>query len=105
MGAPWAFDACEVAGKNENVYMDMSGLLEGSAEYIAKMVEKPLLLDRYRQALMFLDDYSKILFGTDWPLVPMGAYIEFCKKIIPAEFHGDVFYNNAVKVFNLKNLH
>ena len=101
MGAPWVFDACEVAAKNPNVYIDISGILVGNAEYISRQSSNPLLLDRYRQALVFLDNYDKVLFGTDWPLVPMDAYIEFCKKLIPSEFHEHVFYKNAVHVFNL----
>lgn len=101
MGAPWLFDACEVAGKNPNVYIDMSGMLEGDAAYVERISDTPLLLDRYRQALGYLDDYDKILYGSDWPLAPMGAYIEFCKKLIPPEAHEKVFYRNAAKVFRL----
>jgi predicted TIM-barrel fold metal-dependent hydrolase len=101
MGAPWVFDACEVAAKNPNVYIDISGILVGSAEFISTQAANPLLLDRYRQALVFLNNYEKVLYGTDWPLVPMGAYIEFCKKLIPAESHTKVFCENAVKVYKL----
>jgi len=101
MGAPWVFDACEIAAKNLNVYIDLSGILVGDDKYIARQAANPLFLDRYRQALVFLDKYDKVLYGTDWPLVPMGVYIDFCKKLIPAEFHEMVFYENAVRVFRL----
>jgi len=101
MGAPWVFDACEVAGKNPNVYIDISGILIGSSEYITKQADNPLLLNRYRQALTFMDDYDKVIYGTDWPLAPMGAYMDFCKRLIPAESHGKVFYENAVRVYKL----
>jgi hypothetical protein len=97
MGTPWVFDACEVAGKNPNVYMDMSGLLTESPEYIKQASENPLILDRYRQALTFLDNYDKVLFGTDWPLVPMGAYIDFCKQLVPCDTYEKVFYITTVK--------
>jgi len=103
MGVPWVFDACEVAAKNRNVYLDMSGMLVGSAAYIKQMAANPLLLDRYRQALVFLDDYDKLLFGTDWPLAPMEAYIEFCKQLVPVETYEKVFYKNAVKVYRLSD--
>jgi hypothetical protein len=102
MGAPWVFDACEVAGKNPNVFIDISGLLVGNAGFIRSRADMPLLIDRYRQALVFLDDYDKVMYGTDWPLVPMGAYIDFCKKLIPAEHHEKVFYDNTVRVYRLK---
>ena len=101
MGAPWVFDACEVAAKNPNVYIDISGILVGSVEYIARQSANPLMLDRYRQALVFLDKYDKVLYGTDWPLAPMGAYLDFCKKLIPSEFHEKVFYENAARVYKL----
>jgi len=101
MGAPWVFDACEVAAKNPNVYIDISGILVGNADFIISQADTPLLIDRYRQALVFLSNYEKVIYGTDWPLVPMGAYIDFCKKLIPAEHHEKVFYDNAVRVYRL----
>ena len=101
LGTPWVFDACEVAAKNRNVYLDMSGLLVDSAEYIHRQAENPLIIDRYRQALAYLDNYDKLLYGTDWPLAPMGAYLNFCKSLVPPEAHEKVFYENAIKVFRL----
>jgi len=101
MGFPWVFDACEVAAKNPNVYIDTSGLFVGNAEYISRQSENPLILDRFKQVLAFLDNYDKIIYGTDWPLAPMGAYFEFCKKLIPRDAHEKVFYENAVRVYKL----
>jgi len=101
MGVPWVIDACEVAVKNANVYLDISGLFTASAEYISRQSSNPLLIDRYRQALAYLDNYDKVLYGTDWPLVPMGAYIDFCKKLIPPEAYDKVFYQNAIDVYRL----
>ena len=101
MGAPWVFDACEVAAKNPNVFIDISGILVGNAEFILSQADTPLLIDRYRQALVFLSNYEKVIYGTDWPLVPMGAYVNFCKKLIPIEHHEKVFYDNAMRVYRL----
>jgi len=101
MGVPWVFDACEVVAKNPNVYIDLSGMLIGDSEFIAQQAETPLLVDRYKQALVFLNNYDKVLYGTDWPLVPMGAYIGFIKKLVPDEHHEKVFYENAVRVYKL----
>jgi len=102
MGVPWVFDACEVAAKNPNVYVDLSGMLVGNAAFIALQAENPLILDRYRQALAFMESYDKVIYGSDWPLAPMGAYIGFCKRLIPQEEHEKVFYKNAMEVFKLK---
>jgi len=102
MGDPWIMDACEVAYKNRNVYLDISGLLAGDAAHIAATQERHLAMHHYAQGLQYLNQFDKVLFGTDWPLVPLGAYIEFCKKLIPVSSYDDVFFNNAVKLFGLK---
>ena len=101
MGAPWVFDACEVAAKNPNVFIDLSGILVGNNEYISRQAANPFFIDRYKQALAFMDKYDKVMYGTDWPLAPMGAYIDFCKKLIPEEHYEKVFYENAKRVFKL----
>jgi len=102
MGAPWIYDGCEVAGKNRNVYMDLSGLHVGNAAYFSARMQNPLLINRYKQALTVMDAYDKVLFGTDWPLAPMASYIDFCKELVPPESYDMVFYKNAVRVFNLQ---
>ena len=101
MGDPWIMDACEVAYKNRNVYVDISGLQAGDAAHLAATEARPHVMHHYTQGLSYLNNYQKVLFGTDWPLVPLGAYIEFCKKIVPVAAYEDVFYNNAVKLFCL----
>jgi len=102
MGVPWIFDACDLACKNPNVFVDLSGLLVGSQATIERMAAQPLFIDRYRQALIFLDSYNKVLLGTDWPLAPMDPYIRFIERLVPPEEHGCVFYDNALDVYNLR---
>jgi len=104
MGDPWIMDACEVAYKNRNIYLDISGLQAGDAAHIAATEARAVVMHHYTQGLQYLNAYEKVLFGTDWPLVPLGAYIEFCKKLVPTEAYKDVFFNNAVKLFRLENL-
>jgi len=101
MGAPWVFDACEVAGKNKNVYIDLSGLLVKNAAHITAARHNRLITDRYMQPLALMDNYEKVLYGSDWPLAPMREYIDFVKTLVPPETYADVFYKNAVKVYNL----
>ena len=96
------FHAIETAGKNENVYIDVSGLLVGGVEYIERMSSQKLLLDRYRTPLILMDNYEKVVYGSDWPLAPMADYVGFVKKLIPPEFHEDVFYNNAAKIYQIQ---
>ncbi|MHB1315507.1 MAG: amidohydrolase family protein [Christensenellales bacterium] len=105
LGVPWVMDTAEMMLKNKNVYADISGLLSGDSEQILRMKSKRYYADMIRQALEYADRYQKVLFGSDWPLVPIGPYIDFAREIIPAHAHEDVFYNNALAVFpKLKQL-
>jgi len=99
MGVPWVIDAVEVMAKNPNVYADLSGLLAGNKEHVMKMKEKRLYIEYIRQALVISNRYDKVLYGSDWPLVPIEPYVEFIKELIPEECHEAVFYRNALKVY------
>lgn len=99
MGDPWIMDACEVAYKNRNVYLDISGLLAGDDELVAATLKRELVMQHYTLGLQYLNNYKRAVFGTDWPIIPMKSYIEFCKKIIPEHSYDDVFYNNAFDVY------
>ncbi|WP_057764005.1 amidohydrolase family protein [Cytobacillus praedii] len=97
-GDPWTLTGAELIYKNSNVYADLSGLIVGTENELKKHSESRFL-DHLRHALVFSDSYDKLLFGTDWPLAPIGPYIKFIKDLIPEEYHEDVFYNTALKVF------
>ncbi|QED48343.1 amidohydrolase family protein [Cytobacillus dafuensis] len=97
-GDPWTLTGAELIYKNSNVYADLSGLIVGTDRELKKHSEGRFL-DHLRHALVYSNSYDKLLFGTDWPLVPVEPYIHFIKNLIPKEHHEDVFYNNAVKVF------
>ena len=99
MGDPWIMDACEVAYKNRNVFLDISGLLAGNEELISATEKRTLVMNHYSQGLIYLNNYKKAVFGTDWPIAPMKAYVEFCKKIVPEHSYQDVFYNNVFQVY------
>ena len=101
MGDPWLMDGAELANKNRNVYVDISGWIVGDAARIAEITAEPLLMNRFRQALIFMDDYKKIIFGTDWPLVPIAPYIEFCKALLPEKAWEYVFCKNAKEIFRI----
>lgn len=97
-GDPWVLDGAELVYKNSNVYADLSGLVVGADGDIKKL-QNTRFFDHLLHALTFTGQYEKFLFGTDWPLTPIKPYIQFIKDIIPKEFHQDVFYHTAVKVF------
>jgi len=97
-GDPWTLTGAEIIYKNSNVYADLSGLIVGTEKELMKY-SKGRFLDHLRHALEFADSYDKLLFGSDWPLVPVKPYIDFIKNLIPKEHHEDVFYHTALKIF------
>lgn len=98
-GDPWIMDTAEIISKNPNVYADLSGLIVGDGSKVNRFRNERLFMDHIKRGLVYTDDYTKILFGSDWPLVKLEPYIEFVKDLVPQEFHKDVFYNNAARVF------
>ena len=104
LGNPWLMDAAEVVSKNENVYADLSGFVAGSNDY--KYVLK-YQLPRIKEAVEWIDNPSRLLYGSDWPLTPMKEYIEFIRTLFPHQENQEkVFYKNALQFFNLwSNLH
>jgi predicted TIM-barrel fold metal-dependent hydrolase len=110
LGNPWLMDTAEVIYKNnkkglrENVWADVSGLLVGSEEDLTSYRQRGLLksiINDVRKALDFAERPDRILFGTDWPLVPMRAYGEFVREMIPQEHHQAVFHDNAKALFKI----
>jgi uncharacterized protein len=102
-GYPWIQSAAEVAYKNPNVFIECSAFVIGdlskkSAEYLETYAVKPIAW-----VFGYLEDPSKLMFGTDWPLTSMQPYVEIYKKAIPAEHWPAVFHDNAVRVFKIKS--
>lgn len=94
LGNPWITDAAEVVYKNNNVYTDLSGLVIGNK--LSSFTKT-----KVREALDYIDNYDKIIYGSDWPLVNMKNYIKIIKDIIPKKYQRKVFYENAEKLFRL----
>ena len=99
MGDPWVLDGAELVYKNRNVFADLSGLMVGDAGRCARLKDSPLFFAHLRHALVYCDHYEKLLFGTDWPLAPVGTYKQFVEELIPAVHHEAVFFQTAVHVF------
>lgn len=98
-GNPWFMDAAEVINKNENVYADLSGFVAGSDEYqYVTHYQRP----RLKEAVGWIDDPSRLLYGSDWPLTPMGEYIEFIRSLFPNKDDQEkIFYKNALQFFKI----
>jgi len=101
MGNPWVTDACEIAYKNRNVYLDISGLEEGNERKLAITRENDYFMNFKATGLHILNNWEKVLFGTDWPLVPVKAYADLCRRLIPQEHHDNVFFKNARNFYQI----
>jgi hypothetical protein len=100
-GYPWIRTAAEIAYKNPNVYIEASAFMLGSADEAGwGWVEKYVVRD-IDWIFGYIEDPSKLMFGSDWPLVEIATYVEAYKRAIPREHWQAVFHDNAVRVFRL----
>lgn len=102
IGNPWIQTAAEVAFKNPNVYLEGSAMVVGdldryTAAELEEQVVKPL-----RWVFNYIEDPKKLMFGTDWPLVPIDQYLDVFLRAIPIEHWEKVFHDNAVRVYKMK---
>ncbi len=104
LGNPWLIDAAEVVYKNVNVWADLSGLAVGSAADFAAP-EKAEALEEVvaglRRAFRYAERPNRFVYGTDWPLAPMGSYKAFVAAAVPEMYHPQVFEDNARGLFRL----
>ena len=98
LGNPWFMDAAEVVYKNENVLADVSGLTLGEWEPRFEKVARA----RLDEAIAYVNDPTKFLFGTDWPISAMGGYLRFVAtlELTPEEREG-MMWRNAARIFRL----
>jgi len=94
LGNPWTVDAAAVVYKNANVFTDLSGMFIGSQM-------PPSLRRQVQEAYEYVDNPTKFMFGTDWPVCEVGPYIEEFKRTIPERDHGLFFRENALNVYDL----
>ncbi|KHL97616.1 amidohydrolase [Paenibacillus sp. IHB B 3415] len=99
LGDPLVMDTAALLEKNPNLYTDLSGWIVGDQAKVDRLLTEQTYTDHFRRAIVFAEKYDRLVFGTDWPLVPLDAYITFVKHLIPEAHWEDVFYNNALRVF------
>lgn len=100
-GNPWLTDAAAVMEKNENVFADLSGLLEGRPDLDALFEENSGYISQLRTWMGYAGGYQKLMYGTDWPLVNLEQYFAFVKRLVPEKYYEDVFYRTAKQVYGL----
>ncbi|MGI5967100.1 MULTISPECIES: amidohydrolase family protein [Anaerotruncus] len=100
-GNPWLVDAAAVLEKNDNVAVDLSGLLEGRVNPCAFFAENGGYVEQLRIWMKYADCYDRVMFGTDWPLVNLKEYIAFIGRLVPERFQEDIFFGNANRIYQL----
>ncbi|MFO0959062.1 MAG: amidohydrolase family protein [Isosphaeraceae bacterium] len=103
-GNPWLLETAEIVYKNRNVWADLSGLIVADSESLRDEEKRAGIEDvivRVSQAIRFTERYDRILFGSDWPLVPMAAYRDIVRRMVPGQHHDRVFRENARDLFDL----
>ena len=98
-GNPWIESAAEVAYKNPNVYLDGSAFLIGDLSKLPKEEVDEFVVKPLAWIMGYVDDPTKMMYGTDWPLADMKSYLDAFKRAIPKQYWSKVFYENAAHVF------
>jgi uncharacterized protein len=98
LGNPWFADAMEVIYKNENVLGDFCGLTLGAFE---ERYER-LAVRRVNDVIAYINDPSKLMFGTDWPISDIGSYLRFTAKLeVTDDEREGMMWRNAARVFGI----
>ena len=100
-GNPFLEAAAAVLEKNPNVAVDLSGLLEGRVDldrYFREQAGYAGLLTTWLTAVGKWDD---LMYGTDWPIVNLGEYIQFIQQLVPEGHWEQVFFQNADRIYGL----
>ncbi len=75
-GNPWIMDAAELIYKHPNVYADVSGLfVTKGAKYSSQYLRG--LQQRIEEAIYFVGDARKVIFGTDYPIETHNSAVDF----------------------------
>ncbi|HET9371947.1 MAG TPA: amidohydrolase family protein [Vicinamibacterales bacterium] len=98
LGNPWFRDCMEVVYKNENVYTDISGLTLG--QFTDRF--EAYMRQQLKEMILWGVNPSKMLYGTDWPLVPMESYVQFMEELpLPSGDKALMYHQNAAALFKL----
>jgi hypothetical protein len=104
MGNPWLTDAAEVVYKNVNVWADLSAFIVGDG-WDVRDADTAERLEEIRsdvlKAIRFCERPNRLLYGSDWPLVPLKWYRELIAGWMPGHLHDLVFDANARALFRV----
>jgi predicted TIM-barrel fold metal-dependent hydrolase len=101
LGNPWISETAEIVYKNPNVYTDTSGLLgHPTLRYFGAMFEQAQ--HELERLLLTIGDGSRVLFGSDWPLVSLELSVRLIAGLPIAEDEKErILGGNARALFRL----
>ncbi|MBO3802335.1 MAG: amidohydrolase, partial [Candidatus Brockarchaeota archaeon] len=102
-GLPWIEECAEVAYKNDNVRVDISGLYVGrGAPYRSTYLRK--ISEKVAYAISYIGSAEeKVLFGSDWPLASIRGVVGFVERLpIRSEDKALILEENPRKLFGLR---
>ncbi|HEU4508117.1 MAG TPA: amidohydrolase family protein [Pyrinomonadaceae bacterium] len=100
-GNPWIESAAEVAYKNDNVYLECSALLLGNLDELPNEQVETYVVRPISWIFGYVENPTKLMFGTDFPLTDVKSYVNAYKRAVPKEHWKAVFHDNAVRVFKI----
>jgi uncharacterized protein len=100
-GNPWIQSAAEVAYKNPNVYLECSAFVIGDLSKMSEEYLKRYMIEPISWIFGYVEDPTKMMFGSDWPLTNVKLYLEAFKRAIPEKYWPLVLHDNAKRVFKL----
>jgi uncharacterized protein len=100
-GNPWIDEAAELVYKNENLYVDTSGLLpHPSSPFFARLTEQ--CKTRLLEAILTIGATDRVLYGSDWPLQELSQSVRLVAQLdLPLEDRRKILGENAVRLFGL----
>ncbi|HEX6367951.1 MAG TPA: amidohydrolase family protein [Longimicrobium sp.] len=99
LGNPWFTDAMEVIYKNHNVMGDICGLTLGEFQ---PRYER-FALRCVNDAIAFINDPEKLMFGTDWPISDVASYLRFVDRLEMTDQEREgLLWRNAARLFRLQ---
>lgn len=100
-GNPWVDEAAEVVYKNPNTYADTSGLLaHPSYPLFPQMID--LCRKRVQEGILMVGSASRILYGSDWPLLEFKAAMSLVDGLeLSKRDRTAIFGGNATRLFGL----
>ena len=100
-GNPFLDCAAAVVEKNPNVSADLSGILDGRVDLDVYFREQAGYAGLLKTWITAISPWDKLMYGTDWPIVNLGEYIEFIKRLIPEQHWEKIFFDNANRIYGL----